>query len=82
MITGLAVNVAANLVLVPRLGINGAAISSSISYGLTALITLFVFRRLAGRGWLETLVIRRTDVRAAGRAVVKAAGRGPGRPGG
>ena len=80
MSTGLAVNIAANLVLVPRLGINGAAISSSISYGLTALITLFVFRRLAGRGWLETLVIRRTDVRAAGRAVVKAAGRGPGRP--
>jgi O-antigen/teichoic acid export membrane protein len=63
-VIGLALNIVANLILVPRFGINGAAASSSISYGLTAIVTLFVFRRLSGRGIVETLVIRRSDVRA------------------
>jgi O-antigen/teichoic acid export membrane protein len=64
LVTGLVLNIGANLILVPRFGINGAAASSSISYGLTALLTLVVFRRLSGRGIAETLIIRRSDLRA------------------
>ena len=64
LVTGLILNIGANLILVPRFGINGAAASSSISYGLTALLTLAVFRRLSGRGIAETLIIRRSDLRA------------------
>ena len=64
LMIGLGLNIVANLILVPRFGINGAAASSSISYGLTAVVTLFVFRRLSGRGIAETLVIRQSDVRA------------------
>ena len=64
LVTGLVLNIGANLILVPRFGINGAAASSSISYGLTALLTLAVFRRLSGRGIAETLIIRRSDLRA------------------
>jgi len=64
LVAGLLLNIAANLILVPRYGINGAAASSSISYGLTALLTLAVFRRLSGRGIAETLIIRRSDLRA------------------
>jgi O-antigen/teichoic acid export membrane protein len=71
MATGLATNVVANLVLIPRLGINGAAIASSISYCLTAVLTLAVFRRLSGRGWIETLVIRPSDVRSIGWALMR-----------
>ena len=63
LLSGLAINVIANLLLVPRFGINGAAASSSISYGLTAIMTLVVFRRLSGRGVTETLVIRASDLR-------------------
>ena len=73
LVTGLALNVASNLLLVPRYGINGAAASSSISYGLTALLTLAVFRRLSGRGIAETLIIRRSDVLALW-AMVRAIG--------
>ncbi len=69
MLIGLAINIGSNLLLIPRLGINGAALSSSISYGLTALMTLVVFVRISGRGWAETLVVRPSDVRAVGRAV-------------
>jgi O-antigen/teichoic acid export membrane protein len=64
LLAGLALNIVANLILVPRFGINGAAASSSISYGLTAVVTLAVFRRLSGRGIIETLVIQPRDVRA------------------
>jgi len=64
LLSGLAINIVANLLLVPRFGINGAAASSSISYGLTAAVTLVVFRRLSGRGVTETLVIRGSDLRA------------------
>ena len=51
------------------MSINGAALASSISYVVTAVVTLVVFRRLSGRGWLETIVVRPSDLRAVGRAV-------------
>jgi O-antigen/teichoic acid export membrane protein len=77
--SGLAVNIAANLLLVPRLGIIGAAMSSSISYALTATIMLAVFLRLSGLGWRETLILRGSDIRGASRVVVAIADRIRGR---
>lgn len=65
LLLGLVTNVTANLLLVPRFGINGAAAASSISYGLTALVILAVFLRVSGRGLAETVVVRRSDVAAA-----------------
>jgi O-antigen/teichoic acid export membrane protein len=70
LLTGLVINVTSNLILIPRYGILGAAASSSISYAATALLTLFVFRRLSGRSWVETLILRDSDMRAVGRALV------------
>jgi O-antigen/teichoic acid export membrane protein len=64
LIMGLAINVAANVALIPSLGINGAAVASSISYGLTALLTLAVFVRVSGCGLAETLLVRPADIRA------------------
>ena len=69
LVTGLAVNIGANLVLIPIHGIRGAAAASSLSYLVTALITLVVFHRLSGRGWAETLIIRRSDITALFRAL-------------
>jgi O-antigen/teichoic acid export membrane protein len=79
LLTGLATNVVWNLVLIPRFGILGAAAASSISYGVTALVTLAVFRRLSGRGWAETLIVRRSDIRAVGRTAAALADRFRGR---
>ena len=79
LLTGLAANIVLNLVLIPRYGILGAAAASSISYGVTALLTLAVFRSLSGQGWVETLVIRRSDLRAVGRTFVALADRLRGR---
>jgi O-antigen/teichoic acid export membrane protein len=68
MVAGLVANVAANLILIPRYGINGAAVASSLSYGLTAVLALVMFQRVSGRGLVETLVVRPADLRAARRA--------------
>ncbi len=59
---GLAINIVANLVLVPRAGIEGAAIASSISYTATAILMLVVYLRTTGRGARETLIVRRADL--------------------
>ena len=69
LVFGLVINIGANLVLIPAYGIRGAAAASSLSYVATALVTLVMFHRLSGRGWAETLVIRRSDVMALGRAL-------------
>ena len=69
MLVGLAVNIVANVLLIPAAGISGAAASSSISYGVTAVLILAAFRRLSGRGLVETLVLRPGDVTAGLRSL-------------
>ncbi len=69
MLTGLAVNIVSNLVLIPALGIIGAAASSSISYWVTAVLIVAVFLRLSGRGLAETLVLRPRDIARARQAL-------------
>jgi O-antigen/teichoic acid export membrane protein len=72
MLAGLAVNITSNVLLIPRLGISGAAISSSISYGVTAILTVAVFLNRSGRGLGETLILRPGDLRAGLRALRRA----------
>jgi O-antigen/teichoic acid export membrane protein len=79
LIAGLVANVACNLVLIPRFGIEGAAASSSISYGLTAILTVAVFRHLSGVGLVETLVVKRSDIVAVLRFIQALMGRLRGR---
>jgi O-antigen/teichoic acid export membrane protein len=78
LIAGLVVNVTANIVLVPRLGLVGAAAASSISYFVTALFAVWLFSRLSGRPWQAAVVLRRGDlslVRDALRRAVRRGGR-------
>ena len=46
-LTSLAVNVVANLVLIPPLGINGAALASAISYSVNGAMMIRLASRLA-----------------------------------
>ncbi|HEY2599248.1 MAG TPA: polysaccharide biosynthesis C-terminal domain-containing protein [Candidatus Dormibacteraeota bacterium] len=50
-----------DLVLIPRFGINGAAVASSIVYTLTAATYVWILRRESGARLLETLVVRPSD---------------------
>lgn len=74
MLAGLAINLVANAVLIPSAGISGAAASSSISYGVTAVLTMAAFRRVSGRGLVETLVLRPHDVTAGLRSLRRGRG--------
>jgi O-antigen/teichoic acid export membrane protein len=61
MFVATSVNVAANFVLVPRMGIAGAGLASSLSYSLVALIVAWYYVRETGVPW-GTLVPRRSDL--------------------
>jgi O-antigen/teichoic acid export membrane protein len=63
LVAGLVVNLAANALLIPQFGINGAAAASTVSYTITAGLTLLLYGRLSGHGLRQTLVIRRSDVK-------------------
>jgi O-antigen/teichoic acid export membrane protein len=61
-VLALAVNLAANLFLIPRFGISGASMASSIAYGAAALLTMIRFIQITGVGWSDLLLLRRSDV--------------------
>jgi O-antigen/teichoic acid export membrane protein len=56
-------NVVANIVLIPRLAIDGAALSSTISYSLYAVVIVTYFRRVTGVRLGTILVPTAHDVR-------------------
>jgi O-antigen/teichoic acid export membrane protein len=63
------VNVALNLVLIPKMGITGAAISSTVSYAVRMLIILRAYVKLSGARWIDCFLPSRADFRLATRAV-------------
>jgi len=57
----LIVNVALNILLIPRWGISGAAFASTISYWIDTLIILFAFLKISKRSLGEVLLIKAQD---------------------
>jgi O-antigen/teichoic acid export membrane protein len=57
----LAVTLAADFVLIPAFGVNGAAMASSIGYTAHFAAALYAYQRIAGRPAREALLPRRTD---------------------
>jgi O-antigen/teichoic acid export membrane protein len=51
----LAANVALNLVLIPQFGLVGAALSTSIAYGLWAVLVTIAYHRITGLAWRRFL---------------------------
>ncbi|MCC6850543.1 MAG: flippase [Deltaproteobacteria bacterium] len=66
----LAVNAGANLLLIPRLGIVGAALSTAISYSLAAGILLAVFVRESGRRVRDTVLVGTGDLARYGQLLM------------
>lgn len=60
--SSLVVTLALDLLLIPSLGMNGAAIASSASYATTAVLTALLFNRLTGVPVRSVIVPRRTDL--------------------
>jgi len=60
---GLVATIALNILLVPRWGINGAAFASTVSYGISAFLLIFFYRKLSGAPLREMLIPARSDWR-------------------
>lgn len=61
MIPALVVNIVMNIVLIPDLGADGAAISSTISYGIAGILFLFFYSKAVNIPVRDILKFRKTD---------------------
>ena len=59
----LALNVVANLLLIPRYGAPGAAVSATLSYSFLAMIRVVTYSRIAKIKWYQTWVLTGEDLR-------------------
>ncbi len=62
-LASLCTNVVLNIILIPRYGIDGAAVATSISYSLNFIILVTAFTHLTGTPLVSLLVLRRSDLR-------------------
>lgn len=59
----LIVNATANLLLIPVMGISGAAAATTLSYAVSAVLVLFFYTRLSSVSWWESLSVTSRDYR-------------------
>jgi len=59
----LAVNIPLNLLLIPKMGISGAALASTVSYSMAAIAILAAFLKISGNSWVDTILFKREDLR-------------------
>ncbi|KPL80757.1 flippase [Levilinea saccharolytica] len=57
----LVINLAANLYFIPRLGVAGASLSSSLSYTLTLVLRVIIFSRMTGASWGSLFILTQSD---------------------
>ncbi|MFC1806778.1 polysaccharide biosynthesis C-terminal domain-containing protein [Candidatus Omnitrophota bacterium] len=58
----LLLNILLNLIFIPRYGVTGAAITSSLAYGLMAILTIWYFIRLTGTSLRDAVLIKGNEI--------------------
>jgi O-antigen/teichoic acid export membrane protein len=56
-----AINIFFNIILIPEMGINGAALATSVSYSLGAIAKLIIYSKLTGVLWYKAIIPAKTD---------------------
>jgi len=59
--TALVINIIANVIFIPVWGATGAALSSTISYSILALLTINSYSHITHIPWHELILIQKTD---------------------
>ena len=59
----LVVTLAADFALIPRFGVTGAAVASSLAYGVHFALSLLAYRRLSGGSVWEAVIVQGDDLR-------------------
>ena len=62
-LASLAVTLVADFALIPAFGVTGAAIASSIAYGVHFALSLVAYRRLSGGSGWDAVMVRADDLR-------------------
>ncbi len=70
-IVGLVINVTLNLLLIPRIGIIGAAVATSISYTITSIMFMISFLRVAKISIVELFVFSKEDLEVINKFINK-----------
>lgn len=58
----LSINIPLNLILIPKWGINGAAIASTIAYLVSTVVIVNIFAKISGNSIRRILIIRKDDI--------------------
>jgi len=58
----LCINIVSNIILIPRFGAAGAALSSTISYTILAVLIIHAYVRITRIHWQELLFLNRSDL--------------------
>jgi O-antigen/teichoic acid export membrane protein len=64
-------NIILNIVLIPKMGIAGAAYSTSITYSLSSIIKMILFKRSTGVSYSKLLFIQKEDISAIKQVIDK-----------
>jgi Na+-driven multidrug efflux pump len=56
------VNVVGCVILIPSMGVWGAALASAITYVLGTVVVLVLFRGMTKSRWVDLLILRRRDL--------------------
>ena len=66
-LAGLAAQIGMDFLLIPRLGIHGAALASTLAYSLMSVLGVLVYSRAAGVSARDMLILKRDDWRVYGK---------------
>lgn len=55
-------NIILNIILIPKLGFNGAALATSITYSLTFFVKLYIFMRITRVNISDILILKKKDI--------------------
>jgi len=62
----LAINIPLNIILIPRMGISGAALASTISYTASAIFAIIAFMKISGVNLTALIIMKPDDFRFYG----------------
>ncbi|MBN2070200.1 MAG: polysaccharide biosynthesis C-terminal domain-containing protein [Candidatus Krumholzibacteriota bacterium] len=72
----LVINIISNIILIPKMGISGAALSTSISYSIQLAVLLASFRRITGVGMKDLLIPRYEEMKGLALSAMRNIGTG------
>ena len=62
-LASLAINVPLNIILIPKWGISGSAVATSLTYIFASLIVMISFKKISKSSWSDFLLIKAQDFR-------------------